>query len=473
MAYSRYWVGLIGILMGILAGFLIGVNPLYVGLILFIPAFIIFFFKNFELTVIGLLILRSALDPFSDQGLTGAFAIGISALTLIYVIVRLLSKQTVHIDSFWCFFAGWLVVQGIWVVLLPLGGLGLGSTYLSDAAREWVRVLSWLMSYLLTLQLKERLHPEQIVNSLFLALVIPLSTAFLQLVVPGHFLPSFLAVNPNQHDFRINGTLGLANTFVTFLIFFIGLVYWKLSIAQKRLPWFLLLGILVFYLVTTKVLVGIGMLVVLIATLVIPRLNFSKTFGGILLLAIMVGLFASTDYGRERLTSITQTPLLNPDIDVSRAVLLAASDDNSFNWRIAQWTSLVGHWQHFPLLGYGLQTTNSLGPMFAWAHNDYVRALVEEGIVGLVLFLLFLGVQLVRLLQIIRSPLSDPSQKQFCSVLFAFLLAAMVGMLTENVWSHTALFLYWFSMLAIASWNWSKFPLRSDSSTALGSPHFQ
>ncbi|MEH2413464.1 O-antigen ligase family protein [Nostoc sp.] len=473
MAYSRYWVGLIGILMGIVAGFLIGVNPLYVGLILFVPAFITFFFKNFELTVIGLLILRSALDPFSDQGLTRAFAIGISALTLIYVIVRLLSKQTVHIDSFWCFFAGWLVVQGIWVVLLPLGGLGFGSEYLSDAVREWVRVLSWLMSYLLTLQLKERLHPEQIVNSLFLALVIPLSTAFLQLVVPGQFLPSFLAVNPNQHDFRINGTLGLANTFVTFLIFFIGLVYWKLSIAQKRLPWFLLLGILVFYLVTTKVLVGIGMLVVLIATLVIPRLNFAKTFGGILLLAVMVGLFASTDYGRERLASVTQTPLLNPDIDVSRAVLLAASDDNSFNWRIAQWTSLVGHWQHFPLLGYGLQTTNAFGPMFAWAHNDYVRALVEEGIVGLVLFLLFLGVQLLRLLQIIRSPLSDPSQKQFCSVLFAFLLAAMVGMLTENVWSHTALFFYWFSMLAIASWNWSKFPLRSDSSTALRSAQFQ
>jgi O-antigen ligase len=473
MVYLRYWVGLIGILMGVAVGLLIGVNPLYVGLLLFVPAFITVLFKNFELTVVGLLILRSALDPFSDQGLTGAFALGISALTLIYVIIRLLSKQNVHIDGFWCFFAGWVVLQGIWVVLLPLGGLGLGGEHLSDAVREWVRVFSWLMSYLLTLQLKERLHPEQVVNILFLALVIPLSTAFLQLVVPGHFLPWFLAVNPNQHDFRINGTLGLANTFVTFLILFIGLVYWKLTIVQKRLPWFLLLGILVFFLVSTKVLVGIAMLVVLVATLVIPRLNFAKAFGGILLLAVMVGLFASTDYGVERLSSVTQTPLLNPDIDVSRAVLLAASDDNSFNWRIAQWTSLIGHWEHFPMLGYGLQTTNSFGPMFAWAHNDYVRVLVEEGVVGLALFLLFLGVQLLRLLQIIRSPLSDPSQKKFCSVLIAFLLAAMVGMLTENIWSHTALFFYWFSMSAIASWNWGKFPLRSNSSTAVRLAHFQ
>ncbi len=457
MAYLKYWIGLIGILMGIVVGFLIGFNPLYVGLILFIPPFIAFFFQNFEISVVALLILRSALDPFSDKGIPGAFAIAISALTVVYVIVRLLSKQTVHIDGFWCFFAGWVVLQMIWVILLPLGGLGLGGEHLSDAVREWVRIFSWLMSYLLILQLKERFHPEKVVNILFLALVIPISTAFLQLVVPGHFLPSFLAVNPNQDGFRINGTLGVANTFVTFLIFFIGLVYWKISTVQKRLPWLLLLGILVFFLVNTKVLVGIVMLVVLIVTLVIPRLDLTKLFGGILLLATMIGLFASTDFGRERLTSVTQTPLLNPDIDVSRAVLLASSDNNSFNWRIAQWSSLVENWEHFPILGYGLQTSNTFGPMFAWAHNDYVRALVEEGVVGLILFLLFLGVQILRLLQIIRSPLSEPSQKTFCSVLLAFLLAAMVGMLTENVWSHTALFFYWFSMFAIASWNWGNF----------------
>ncbi len=468
-----YLIGLIGILMGITVGFFIGVNPLYAGVILFVPAFIIFFFKNFELTVVGLLILRSTLDPFSEEGLTSVFGIGISALTLIYVTVRLLSKQTVHIDGFWCFFAGWVILQGLWVILLPLGGLGLGGEHLSDAVREWLRVFSWLMSYLLTLQLKEKLHPEQVVNSLFLALIIPISTAFLQLVVPTHFLPSFLAVNPNQHDFRINGTLGLANTFVTFLIFFIGLVYWKINIVKKRLPWFILIGILVFCLVTTKVLVGIAMLVVLIATLVIPRLDLAKLFGGILLLAVMIGLFTSTDFGRERLSSVTQTPLLNPDIDVSRAILLASSDDNSFNWRIAQWTSLIGHWKYFPILGYGLQTTNAFGPMFAWAHDDYIRALVEEGVVGLFLFLLFLGVQILRLLQIMRSSESDPSQKKFCLVLLAFILATMIGMLTENIWSHTALFFYWFSMSAIASWNWGKFQLGSDLSTKVRLAHFQ
>ncbi|MCY7275146.1 MAG: polymerase, partial [Phormidesmis sp. CAN_BIN44] len=87
---------------------------------------------------------------------------------------------------------------------------------------------------------------------------------------------------------------------------------------------------------------------------------------------------------------------------------------------------------------------------------DYVRVLVEEGIVGMILFLLFLGVQLIRLFRLIRSPFTERSQKSFCSALVAFLLSAMVGMLTENVWSHTALFFYWFSLFAIVDWKWGE-----------------
>ena len=473
MAYSGYLVGLIGMVMGLAIGLMAGLNPLYAALSLLAPAFIIFFFQNFELAVIGLLVLRSALDPFSEQGLTGVFAIGISALTILYITVRLLRKKTVHIDGFWCFLTAWIAIQGLWVILLPLDALGAGSERLPEASREWVRISSWSMSYLLTLQLKERLKPEQVVNFLFLALVIPVSTAILQLLVPGRFLPWFLAVNANQDGFRINGTLGVANTFVTFLILFISLTYWKISNAEKRLPWILLMGVLVFFLVATKVLVGISMLVVLIVVMVAPRLSFSNLIGAIVLLTLMFSLFASTDVGKERLTSVSQTPLLNPDIDVSRAILLAASDGNSFNWRVAQWNALVEHWKVEPVLGYGLQTSNSLRPMFAFAHNDYVRSLVEEGIVGLALFFSFLGVQIIRLLRLIFSSASSYIQKGFCLSLLAFLFATMVGMLTENVWSHTALFFYWFSMSATADWEWGKSEAESVPQIETRLAHFQ
>lgn len=454
MAYLGYFVGILGITIGIVVGFLSGANPVQAGLILFVPAAIVFFFKNFELSVIGLLVLRSALDPFSDKGVTGAFAIAVSALALVYVTSRLLNKQPVKFDAFWWFFIGWVLVQGIWVVLFPMGGFELGNERLPDAIREWLRISSWAMAYLLTLQLKDKVSPERFIGYMFLALVIPVATGFLQLLVPGQFLPTFLAVNPNQDGFRINGTLGVANTFVSFLIFFIGLTYWKLGVSKKRLPWILLISALVLLLVTTKVLVGIIMLVVLLAVLIIPRLRFTNLVGAIILLTLMLVLFASTDVGRERLNSISQTPLLNPNIDVSRAILLSSFDGNSFNWRITQWYSLIGFWKQAPILGHGLQTANAFPPMFAYAHNDYVRVLVEEGIVGFTLFFAFLGVQLSRLMMLIRSPFTERSQKAFCTVLIAFLLAAMAGMLTENIWSHTAIFFYWFSLSAIADWKW-------------------
>ncbi len=466
-------VGIFGVLIGIVVGFQTGTKPLYVGLFLVAPVLIAFFFNSFEIAVLGLLILRSALDPFSEKGVTGAFAIGLSALTIIYVVTRLLAKQKVEIDGFWWFFAGWVALQGVWVILLPLGGSELGVERLPEAMREWVRVSSWVMCYLLTLQLKDRLPPEKFINRLFLALIVPLTAALLQLIIPAHFLPSFLAVNQGQQDSRINGTLGLSNTFATFLIFFIGLTYWKITNTKQRLPWVMLMILLVFFLVSTKVLIGIAMLVVLIAALVLPRLNFANLVAALVLISLMFGLFSSTEFGRGRLASIAETPLFNSQIDASRAVLLAASDNNSFNWRIAQWTSLVGHWQHAPVLGYGLQTSNSFGPMFAWAHNDYIRVLVEEGFTGLALYLSFFGVQFVRLFQLIRSPFTTLSQKRFCSVLVAFLLAAMVGMLTENIWSHTTLFFYWFALLAIADWNWEKLPIEATSKPEARLAHFR
>jgi O-antigen ligase len=473
MAHLKYLIGLGGILGGLAIGYMTGVNPLYVAVALFVPAFLMFFFKNFELTVVGLLVLRSALDPFSEQGITGLFATGLSGLTILYVVVRLLRKQPVHVDGFWWFFLGWVVVQGLWVVLLPLGGLDLGSDRLPEASREWTRLFCWAMSYLLTLQLKERMRPEQFVNCLLLALIIPLATACLQFVVPGNLLPSFLAVSTKQDGFRINGTLGVANTFVTFLILFASLTYWKITTVPKRLPWFLLMGLIIFFLVNTKVLVGLIMLAVMMVAMVAPRLSLPNLLGSIVVIALMFGLFASTDFGSARLASISQTPLLNPDIDVSRAIVLAAADGNSFNWRIAQWSSLIGHWKQSPILGYGLQTANYFRPMFAWAHNDYVRALVEEGIVGLSLFFLFLGVQLVRLIRIIQTPFLDKNQRTFCLTLIAFWLATMVGMLTENVWSHTALFFYWFSLSAVADWEWGQDRVQSEPIAETRLAHFQ
>jgi O-antigen ligase len=453
-------ISLFGSLMGVMVGLLAGVQPLYPALLLGAIGFLLCFFKAPDTTILALLVLRSVLDPFSAQQLPAAFAIGVIGLTVLYVLVKILTRQPVYTDGFWWFFAGWVMLQGLWVILLPLGGLGMDGSFLLTSLREWIRLFSWLMMYLLVMQLKETMPPRKVISWLFLGLAIPVAVATLQVLAPSLVPGIFTGASsgdigaPIGEISRVNGTLGLAATFATFLILFILLTWWKLEQTKNRLPWFVLIGLLVFLFVNTKSLFSLGMITIAVFVMILPRLNVVSLVGGITLLAIVLSLFAGSEFGQERLASISNTPLLNPNIDISRAVLLSNTDNNSFNWRLAQWTYLLQAWQQYPVLGYGLLTCPKLTVLHNYAHNEYVRALVEEGVVGLFAFLIFLGAQVGWLFRLFYQATQSRGQQKFCLALLAILFAMIVGMITENIWTHTTLFFYWWALFAVAGWDW-------------------
>nr|MDZ8022996.1 O-antigen ligase family protein [Nostoc sp. SerVER01] len=448
-------IGLAGVGIGVLTAF----APVYLGLVVSAIGVVFLFFARFEQTVLGLLILRSALDPFSAQQIPSLFAIGVDVLTLLYVAVSLLTGRIVRTDKFWWFFVIWVALQGLGVILIPLEEQGLDAAAFIDSIREWVRLFSWLMVYLLVMQLQDRLHPQKIISALFFALILPLTAATMQMLVPTSLLPSVLQAtkDPISGEIsRINGTLGLANTFATFLLLFIGLTYWKLNQSQRRWPWLILLVVLGLFYVNTKTLFSLMMLGTLILVLIAPRLSLINLIGGAFLFALVIALFGSSEFGQQRLTSLTQTPLLNPDLDISRAILLSHGDGNSFNWRLAQWSLLIQAWEQSPVLGYGLATSRYLTIYNNYAHNDYVRALAEGGILGLLAFLFFVGIQATHLIELLGRTFSTKAQRDLCRVLLAILAAVVVGMITENIWSHTTFFFYWWTLFAVATWNWDR-----------------
>ena len=200
------------------------------------------------------------------------------------------------------------------------------------------------------------------------------------------------------------------------------------------------------------------MLLAFMAAYFIPRFNAINSIAGLCLLAVIGFLFVSSDLGHERLQSLYGTPLLNPDIDFSRAILLQWKDGNSFNWRIAQWTFLLQSWKEYPIWGYGLGTTTQISIFDTGSHNDYIRFLVEQGITGFTLFIAFLGAQLARLIQILLSVSATSAQKDLCLVMLANFVAILVGMLTDNILLHTTMFFYWWTLMAIAGWNWTSSP---------------
>ncbi|BAY61477.1 hypothetical protein NIES22_15420 [Calothrix brevissima NIES-22] len=462
ISFPTILLSIVGILLSIIFGVVANLQPLYIALLVVLIVAVsvtINFFKNFEQTLLGLLILRSALDAFSDQQVPAVFGLCIDILAFLYIGNCLVARKKIHTDGFWWFLAGWMALQAVWVILQLFGGLGLGPSYFLGAFREWLRIFSGLMIYLLVMQLKEKMPPQKVVSSLFWSLVAPLTAATLQITVPPSKLPSFLVFQSGyaiEAGSRMNGTLGHPNAFATFTLFFLGLALWKMGEVKQRMPWMILVTALAFFLVSSKSLTGLMMLVAFIPAFLAPKLNIVNVIGGILLFSVVLYLFASSPMGQERLQSLYGTPLLNPDIDTSRAILLQWTDGNSFNWRIAQWTFLINRWREAPILGYGLDTSRFLTPLASYSHNDYIRFLAEEGIVGFSLFLIFIFAIFFRLIQLIYSVPSGSAKRNLCFVMLAFFLSMLVGMLAGNVWNHTTLFFYWWTLLAIVGWDWDK-----------------
>lgn len=447
------------IFIGITTGFVASEYPEVLGLIVVLPFFCYCLIKHFEKTIVALLIIRTSLGIFSAQGLPAIYALLIDALAIGTVTLKIVRGEKVHLDWFLIFFLAWVAFQSIWVVLLPFGGLGLGGAHLPKASREWIRIFSLPMVYLLVMQLKGKIHPEVLINGIFLSLIAPLVAATMQTLLPPSLLPPILIPielgGVDEGGSRLGGTFGHPNGFAIYCVVFMSLTFWKVNVSPNAKRWFPLFGILSFFLVSTKTLVGLVMAGVSISALIAPKLSPLKFIGGIVLFGLVLGLYASSEVGRDRLLSISGTPLLNPDIDMSRSVLMSWYDHNSFNWRITQWTFLLESWRQRPLLGYGLHSTSYISIFQNYAHSDYVRAIAETGLIGFTSFITFLGVQLVRLVQLVIKAKSNILQKDFCMALIALFLSTLVGMITENIWYQTVLHFYWFTFLAIAGWDWT------------------
>lgn len=381
------------VLVGIAMGMLAGTDPSTLMLAIGAVMMLVYFFANFERASVGLLLMRTSLDIYAPQQVPAIFAIGVDALTLLYVTVLLMTRRPVRTDGFFWFFAGWVILQGLWVIVSALGGLGLypSEHVLEGSKREWLRIFSWMMVYLMVMQLKDQLPPKQIISLLFLSLIIPLISALMQLFLPHSLLPPLLVP---EEGARVGGTFGHPNGFATYVLLFMCLTYWKLSQVKRRWPWILLLSLLAFVLVSTKALFSLAMLGIFILATIARKLRLSNALGGLILIVIVIGLFASSDFGRARLGILAETPILNRKMDISRAVLMSQWDYNSFNWRLAQWTYLLHSWQRSPIFGHGLATSIYLSQFRLYAHNDYVRALVEQGLVGFGAFLIFLALSL-------------------------------------------------------------------------------
>jgi hypothetical protein len=119
--------------------------------------------------------------------------------------------------------------------------------------------------------------------------------------------------------------------------------------------------------------------------------------------------------------------------------------------RFVIWSGLVKVWERQPLQGYGLNATPFVNPVVGkLAHNDFIRYLVEGGIFGLLLFVLFQAA-VVRELFLLRRSVDDPKNRLLIGIGFGVYLAWVVGSLGSNLITHTVFQVYFWALLASVS----------------------
>ena len=117
-----------------------------------------------------------------------------------------------------------------------------------------------------------------------------------------------------------------------------------------------------------------------------------------------MGAFSASPLRAQRLSSESAT-------NVAAAERGEAS--SSLAWRLHKWKTLIPEWEKSPLVGRGLGTTITVEPTTSNNYtgvpplNEYVRNLVETGIIGLTILLWALTIlvrRLIRMRHMWRSP---------------------------------------------------------------------
>lgn len=151
-------------------------------------------------------------------------------------------------------------------------------------------------------------------------------------------------------------------------------------------------------------------------------------------LGVVVAVLATSPFVSDRLADLTAPEPL------------AGVPSNSLSWRIGYWFDLLGLWRESPLNGTGLDTITALGGQNLLAHNIWVQALVEMGVLGLAALIGAVLALVVTVRRIDRGNVAG--RPAAAGTATAITLAVLTTSFSENLLSETTTL--WYTAIAIA-----------------------
>lgn len=385
---------------------------------------------RFEAFVLVLLALRSSLDAakIAEDGVASllnpatilALLFAASGVAWIYARRRAGAR---HPSSRLQTFA----VAYLAVVALSAAG----SLYPSLSAVELLRVSSGVAMFFVVDRL---LHDERSLQRLLLAVfasaLIPLLVVVFG-VVTGHQL-----TETKEGVQRLTSTFAQSNPFGHYLLplSLLGLATVRYVPARLRLP----LGILVAAMMTTLI----------------------ATFTRGAWLGLVVGLLVLAWYrNRALILGVAGVAVLVvlavPPVSARVADLSGNPNEprreNSLEWRLNYWSEILPLAGQNPVTGIGLGSTSQALETGKAPHNDYLRSLVELGVVGFLAYVALI-VQFIRTslraLRVARPGL----QRGVALGALSYSIAFAVVSVAENMSNQVVLLWYIFTIMAMANW---------------------
>jgi O-antigen ligase len=231
--------------------------------------------------------------------------------------------------------------------------------------------------------------------------------------------------------FRANGTLAHPNSAAMFFAISATAALWLyLDNGRKALDAALLAIFLAAVLATFSIDGTASLLAMLTCFGLLRRGPTRERLVPFGLAAVLAIAFFATPVGAARLDRESSTSLASAERKAA---------NSSLAWRLYKWKSLIPEWERSPILGRGLGTTitseGTPANKLPWEppHSEYVRYLVETGLLGATILLAALFLLTRGLLRVWRTASSSArGARNAAAAAIAVLVGCLVNSLADN-----------------------------------------
>jgi O-antigen ligase len=293
----------------------------------------------------------------------------------------------------------------------------------TETLREGVRELSVLALAVIVYNARGAVSVPSAARIVQLVGVIPA-------VIALHQLAAHTGIDVGG-EIRANGTFAHPDSAAMFFALAAVASLWLYLDGGRRRADVLLMALFAVALIATFSIDGLITLAAMLTALGMLRPGSLRVkLGPCAIAGVVVLAFFATPLGAHRLSRESSTSLASEE---------RGEANSSLAWRLHKWETLRPKWEAAPLFGQGLGTTTTeepiLGSRYAGKppHNEYVRYLVETGVVGLAILLAalaFLIRALLRKRQIRGSP--NASARDGATLALVFVIGCLVDALADN-----------------------------------------